>query len=271
MKIYLGLTKIKGPTILVLGMFDGIHMGHRRLIDEAVKLSNDELSPVILCTFNKRPLEVLNPGIQPDRLTTTAQRAREVAGLGVNAMCIMEFNKTIAAQEPEYFIENLVKTFNAEHIFIGYNYTFGKGGRGDGELLKQLGEKHGFKTHVKSRVSDHNETVSSTSIRKLIKIGNVNRANELLQYTYAMPLKLLFNQLNEYHFEYLARKIVPAKGAYKCIISIGIANSFKSYDVIALVQNKKCIVLFAQGDSLPFVTEESKVALHFIDKLNVKY
>ncbi|NMD38286.1 MAG: hypothetical protein GYA87_06345 [Christensenellaceae bacterium] len=270
MKIYLGLTKIKGPTILVLGMFDGIHIGHRRLINEAVKLSENELSPVILCTFNKRPVEVLKPDIQPDRLTTTAQRAREVASLGVNAMCIMKFDKEMANQEPEYFIENLVKTLNAEHIFVGYNYTFGKGGRGNGELLKQLGVKYGFKTHVKSRVSDHGETVSSTRIRSLIKNGNVARANELLQYTYAMPVKFLKKQANEFHFEYLARKIIPKYGAYKCILTVNNINGINDYEVINLVQNKKCIALFAQDELLPCITEDSKIALHYIDKLNIK-
>ena len=270
MKIYLGLTKIKGPSILVLGMFDGIHIGHRRLIDEAVRMSQKELYPVILCTFNKRPLEVLNPEMDADRLTTTAQRAREVAGMGVNAICIMNFTKEMAAQEPEAFIDELVENFNVKHIFIGYNYTFGKGGRGDGKLLEQLGPKLGFKTHIKSRVTSHNESVSSTGIRLLIKNGIIKRANELLQYNFTMPVKLKYAKLNEYHFKYLARKIKPMLGAYKATLIVSNNCEYCNYKVVALVQNKKCIALFAQGDTLPFINKDSKVALHFINKLSVK-
>ncbi|MDY5730169.1 MAG: hypothetical protein SPL05_01360 [Eubacteriales bacterium] len=213
MRIYFSMPQINGPSILCLGVFDGLHLGHKTIIQKAVELSEIELSPVIVYSFDKRPAEFLT-GAKPNLLTTHMQKAKLLHQFGVHALCIDHFDAEVAKIEPEVWLERLCKAFKPEHIFTGYNYTFGNLGRGNNQMLKQFEQEYGYTLHVTSEVLSEELTVSSTRIREHIQKGEIEQANALLGYAYTMPMRLIKIEENKYYFEALGEKIQPSFGNY---------------------------------------------------------
>ena len=186
MKLYLTPPDHLPPGAVVLGMFDGVHKGHRQLLETARAFAQREKLPVYVLTFQRHPLQVLRPQSAPPMLTTLTQRARLMAGAGVDALFALPFTLETANESPEDFLKWLVKTFQPRHVVAGFNYSFGRGGKGNGDMLKAFGENHGYQTHIVSPVTYEGESISSTRIRKLIQAGEMALANYLLGSPYAL-------------------------------------------------------------------------------------
>ena len=186
MKLYLTPPGQLPPGVVVLGMFDGVHKGHRQLLETAKAFARRDRLPVYVLTFQRHPLQVLRPQIAPPMLTTLTQRARLMAGAGVDALFALPFTHETANESPEDFLAWLTDTFSPRHVVAGFNYSFGKGGRGDGEMLKAFGETQGYQTHIVPSVTYEGESISSSRIRKLIQAGEMALANYLLGSPYAL-------------------------------------------------------------------------------------
>ncbi|MGN0778585.1 MAG: bifunctional riboflavin kinase/FAD synthetase [Aristaeellaceae bacterium] len=174
------------PCVLVLGMFDGVHRGHQRLLMQGVELSEQEHLPLNVCTFEPHPLRVLRPEQAPPLLTTLTERAAIMTTFGVDNLCVHTFNRDMAAQDPEDYLAELVRTYQPRHIVCGFNFTFGKGGQGDGEMLAAYGMVYGYETHIVPEVVLDGATVSSTRIRGLLAQGDIRTANRLLGHAYTL-------------------------------------------------------------------------------------
>ncbi len=170
-----------GQTCAVaLGMFDGVHLGHRRLIETTVALARADGIPSAVDTFETHPLRVLCPERAPAQLLTNEQRARRMAALGVDVLVMRPFTLAYAAQPPELFLERLCETLRPRHIVVGYNYTFGRKGGGDAALLERLSGRFDYRLTVIDPVTVGGEPVSSTRIRRLLAEGRRAEAEALL-------------------------------------------------------------------------------------------
>ena len=176
-----------GERVAALGTFDGVHRGHRTLILSAKELATEIGVPLRLCTFNRHPLEILRPENPPEMLSTIPERAALLYGIGVDEMELIPFDQSTADMEPEVFLERLRGFLKVRAVVAGWNYSFGRMGRGNAELLKTDGEKHGYKVLIEPPAKLEDGTViSSTLIRQTLKEGNTERAAELLGYNYSL-------------------------------------------------------------------------------------
>lgn len=210
-----------GPAFCVLGSFDGVHLGHQALLRQAKTEADGDGYKTVVVTFRQHPLSVLAPQRAPKLLSTGDERAAGMEKLGVDALVELDFTQQMSAQEPEEFIQWLTGAMEIRKMVVGYNYSFGKGGRGTPELLKKLSETMGFQVRVLEPVALEGEPVSSSRIRELLTQGKTMEAAKLLGSPYGLAgeikkgkqlgRKLGFPTLN-IHFP--EEKAVPSAGVY---------------------------------------------------------
>jgi riboflavin kinase / FMN adenylyltransferase len=166
-----------GRSVVTVGVFDGVHRGHQRLIGRAVERGRARELPTVLVTFDPHPAELIRPGSHPARLTTLRRRADLVAGLGVDAFCVLPFTPELARTEAAAFAhEVLVERLHAAEVVVGHNFTFGHRAAGDVAALTRLGERFGFLVEGLDLTGDGGVTFSSTYIRACIDAGDVAAA-----------------------------------------------------------------------------------------------
>lgn len=264
MRLYIGMPKIKGPSILCLGIFDGVHLGHRAILQNALKLREKELSPVIVYTFQNRPAEVLK-GAVANLLSNHMQKTVILKNLGVDAICFDYFNKKTAQIEALDWLDSLCKAFQPEHIFTGYNYSFGKLGRGNNQLLKEMELKYGYKLHVMPEVMNNEQDVSSTRIRNLLLSGEIANANHLLGYPYTAVMQFVWEDEHKLYLQCLGKNIIPANGKYAVSIKRNIAG--RKIDVKTVLHIRDSLYIkkanFVNQDFLP----NEKMAIRFSYRL----
>ena len=181
MQIIRDESEYRGPgTVIALGTFDGVHIGHQALILTAEDLARRSGLDAAVCTFDRHPLALLRPGAAPRPLLTQADKMRKLERLGVDLTLVKPFTRAFAAQPARTFLERLAEGMKARAVVVGENYTFGRGGEGDSALLKTLAPELGFEAVVVEPVMDEGEMVSSTLIRRLIEEGDSPRAKRLM-------------------------------------------------------------------------------------------
>lgn len=181
MKIIKNEREYTGPgAVLALGMFDGVHIGHRALIARAVEMARELGAESMVCTFDRHPRSVLFPENAPTPLMTTDEQLAAFTELGVDWALVKPFTRAFADMEPEAYITSLVWGTYARGIVCGEDYSFGRGGRGNTDMLREMAEEYGFRLEVLDCVRDGGDVVSSTLIRALIADGDTARADRLL-------------------------------------------------------------------------------------------
>lgn len=265
MRIYLGMPKIKGPSILCLGIFDGIHLGHRAIINNALRLKEKEISPVIIYTFDKRPAEVLR-NADANLLSGHMQKVQLLAKMGVDAVCIDTFDINTAQIGPEEWLAKLCASFHPEHIFTGYNYTFGQMGKGNNQLLSDLQKKYGYKSHVMPEVVNQGQDVSSTRIRNLILQGDIVHANLLLTYQYAFILRFDREDDKRVYFNYVGKNVKPLQGKYAVTLHQSVSGRIMLYSTVLHLTPEEAFINKSNLPNLLFDTKE-KVAISFAHRL----
>ncbi len=163
---------------IALGTFDGVHLGHRRVIGSAVAWAGRHGTPGSVVTFDPHPLKVLSPSEPPRLLTTTRVKASLVERLGADEMIVIPFTPELSKVEPDAFSrETLSGLLRARHVSVGENFRFGHGAAGDAEFLRGRPE---FETEVVPLIQHAGQTVSSSRIRDLVFAGAVAGAADLL-------------------------------------------------------------------------------------------
>lgn len=172
-------SKIQEPTAVALGVFDGVHLGHRMVIDKAVSLCTDGMRSAV---FTFRSDTVVNKG--SERLLTDADKHRRLSARGVEYLCSPDFNdvRDLAAED---FVRNILfGRLRCRYAVCGKDFRFGRGALGNAELLTRLGKELGFETVVLDKLALRGKIVSSTLIKEHIRRGEILRANELLGYRF---------------------------------------------------------------------------------------
>ncbi|MDT7681551.1 MAG: riboflavin kinase / adenylyltransferase, partial [Pseudonocardiales bacterium] len=144
-----------GRSVVTVGVFDGVHRGHQKLIGRAVAVAAARGLPSVLVTFDPHPTEVVRPGHHPAQLTTLARRAELVGEMGISAFCVLPFTTEMARMPANEFAhEVLVERLHAAAVLVGDNFTFGHGAKGDVPLLRQLGRRFGFAVEGLELITD---------------------------------------------------------------------------------------------------------------------
>jgi riboflavin kinase/FMN adenylyltransferase len=176
-----------GPSVVALGAFDGIHLGHRAILGEAVGRGKAAAAAVVACTFDRHPMEILQPERAPLPIATLDERLDLIADAGVDLTLVLVFTRELASMEPEAFVNDvLVSRLRAREVVVGYNHTFGRGARGDAQLLKTVGEPLGLATLVIAPLLVDGVAVSSSEIRAALKSGDVVQAARYLGRPYSI-------------------------------------------------------------------------------------
>ncbi len=176
-----------GASAVALGVFDGIHLGHRAILATAVGEARRHGLVALACTFEPHPLEVLQPARAPLPLTTLEERLALIAEAGIDATVIVAFTPAVAALEPETFVRDvLVGALKARDVVVGFNHRFGRGARGDAALLEALGPRLGFRAHVVAPLLVDGIPVSSSEVRQALQAGDLERAARLLGRPYSV-------------------------------------------------------------------------------------
>ena len=162
-----------GASVVTIGVFDGVHRGHQRIVARALELAQGDL-PVVVVTFDPHPDEVVRPGPHPPFLSTARRRAELLAGLGADAVCMLPFTYEFSQLGPDEFVRTvLVDRLHAAAVVVGEDFRFGHRAAGDVPLLATLGEKYDFSTEGVPLLADDGVTISSTYIRERLEAGDV--------------------------------------------------------------------------------------------------
>ena len=176
-----------GPSVVTIGNFDGVHIGHRQIMRRVVALARaNKYTPSVL-TFDPHPARVLAPDRAPRLLMTVDQRLRSMEAEGIEAVYLIPFSLEFAKLTPEEFVEQvLVRALKARLVLAGEDFRFGHKQAGNLDTLRELGESFGFRVEVVPGISRRGERVSSTITRKLVVDGSVSRACRMLGAPFAL-------------------------------------------------------------------------------------
>lgn len=181
------LAAVPGPVVLAIGVFDGVHLGHRAVIERARKDAEAMGGTAVVVSFDPHPLRVLRPENAPRLLTSTQHKSRLIEELGVEHLLLIRFDERFAATPPEEFIRELAAAAKPlREICVGHQWSFGKGRAGNLNLLRELGDQLGFDEVGVEAVHVGDQLVSSTAIRKAVEAGELERAAQLLGRRYTI-------------------------------------------------------------------------------------
>src|SRR5215472_6357774 len=173
--------------VAAIGNFDGVHLGHRRILEAVVSAARAASRPSIAITFEPHPLAVLRPDKAPQRIQTLRQKEEAIEALGIETLLVIPFTRDFSLTEPEDFVRDfLCARLRVADLRIGSNFAFGHGKRGNLELLIKMGPECGFVANGVEEVDYAREPVSSTRIRNAIEAGDVVSAAAMLGREYEM-------------------------------------------------------------------------------------
>jgi riboflavin kinase/FMN adenylyltransferase len=214
-------TASRRGSVLTIGNFDGIHLGHQAILRAAVERAAELGAVSTVLTFEPSPSKVLRPESAPLQLSRQAQRLAWFAEAGVEAVILLPFTVELSRLKPEEFVHHiLVRNLNVRTVLVGENFRFGHQQAGDVRLLRELGRKHGFEVAVVPPVTCQGEIVSSTAIRREIASGCVARAARLLGRPFVLtgPVVTGTGTGSRFTFPTLNLKseqeLLPARGVY---------------------------------------------------------
>lgn len=211
-------------SIVTVGTFDGVHLGHRKIIESLSEIAREKNLRKVVVTFNPHPRIALsdnNAGIKI--LTTIEEKINILERLGVDIVYVINFTKEFASTSAIDFYKNiLIDGIGLSHLVIGYDHMFGKNREGNIETIKHLSDEFGFTYHRVEEFRMHGEIVSSSAIRKLLTVNDISKANEFLGSEYTLEglvvvgdkrgSKIGFPTANISLTE--PHKLIPGRGVY---------------------------------------------------------
>jgi len=202
------LKKSYPNTVLTIGNYDGVHLGHQKILSMVGKKAEEINGTSMVMTFDPHPVKVIAPEKNVKLLTTPEEKARLIAKMGIDVLLFITFTKEFSQIAPDDFIsEILVKKLNIKEVIVGANYSFGKSKKGDIDLLRKRGKEFGFHATAVQDVMLHGNIVSTSSIRSLLLKGAVQDVITYLGRAYS-----------------ILGTVIKGKGRGKSILNIPTAN-----------------------------------------------
>lgn len=176
---------------LTIGVFDGVHLGHQKIITGLIESCRKNGMTSLIITFEIHPKKILS-STTPGSLTTINQRMDIISNMGMKAFIVTDFEQEIMSFEATEFVEKvLIDKLRMKELWIGTNFLFGKERKGDVQLLRELSARKGFNLQVVEPVKFENEVISSTRIREYLRQGDVEKASLLLSRPYSVVAEVI--------------------------------------------------------------------------------
>jgi len=222
-------------TVITIGNFDGVHLGHQKLFDFVKRKAKQISGKSIVVTFNPHPIKVLFKEHPLKLITTVEDKIKLIEKCGIDITICIPFTLEFAQIEAEDFVSKiLLDKFNAKWIIVGYDYRFGKNRRGDREMLKKLSEFYGFKVTVVKAYKKRGKILSSTAVRNALMEGNIKEANLFLGRAYHIDGEVIKgagrgSSILGYPTANILPKqeIIPKEGVYAVKVTIKDGLTFK--------------------------------------------
>ena len=221
-RVVSGLPPDVDGTVVTVGTFDGVHLGHRAVLDEIDRRARRRDMHSVLVTFDRHPLTVVRRDAAPDLLTTPDEKKEILSQSGLDYVSFLPFTHALSRLDPESFVRSiLAERFRVRELVIGYDHGFGRARSGSIDLLRRIGEDVGFAVDVVEAVRVSGRAVSSTAIRALIADGRVEGASEMLgrPYSFRGPVVHGLGRGHELGFP---TANIPAPGGTKLLPCQGI-------------------------------------------------
>jgi riboflavin kinase/FMN adenylyltransferase len=248
MKIFHGTNnaKIARPTCLTLGVFDGLHLGHQRIMQTVVERAKATDTIPTAITFDPHPRAVLHPENAPPLLQTLDQRLAAFAVLGIQQTIVIRFTKDFAANEAEEFLRETVhERLQAKEVYLGKGFEFGRNRGGNIELLKKMSAELGFFADEVPEIRLHGQRISSSKIRHLLVEGNINPARKMLGRPYGVEGQIEHGSQRGHEIGFPTanlkpkNRVIPRNGVYvtatlidnvwrRSITNIGVRPTFET-------------------------------------------
>lgn len=214
-------------TVIALGTFDGLHLGHTDVINTARNYAERSGLKLAVFTFSNHPLALIRPDLVPVRIISAEEKIKLLESFGVDYLINIPFTEDFAALSPDEFLDRLA-CFNYRCLVVGENFTYGFLGSGKTETLERSGRKNGFDVIVRPLVKMNGNVVSSTGIRNLIQAGHIEYANRMLGRAYSITGKIVHGEQRGRKLGFPTANIellhgemaVPAPGVYAVTASI---------------------------------------------------
>ena len=246
-------------TYVAIGNFDGVHYGHKKLINETIKAARENSKKAVVFTFEKHPLEFLFPERKFDYINTNEEKLYLLESLGVDVVIMQKLDKNFLEYTPLEFVRILKNKLKVKEIFVGFNFSFGKGGLGTAEDLEYLAEVHNIKVNELPPVTLDGELVSSSAIRRKIANSDFDGAIKLLDH----PMIVIGEVI---HGKKIARqlgfpttnikmdnnRLYPPSGIYGAFLQVSDKNSKVLYGVVNIGYN-------------PTLKQEMSLEVHILD------
>jgi riboflavin kinase/FMN adenylyltransferase len=186
--IAIGLDDVEAaPSVVAIGFFDGVHRGHQSLIARTLKIASERDARAVVVTFDRHPMEVVNPGARPPLLMTLEQRLAALAAQDVDLVVALPFDDSLRHLSPMDFVDHvLAGPMQATHVVVGANFRFGHKAAGDVTTLADLGPAFDFTSEAVTLLEMDEAVVSSTEIRGAIERGDVAQAGRWLGRPYVL-------------------------------------------------------------------------------------
>ena len=212
---------------LTVGVFDGVHRGHQRIIQRLTTGAHAASAPAVVLTFDPHPARLFGRG-DIKLLTLPGERAKLLGKMGVDAVITHPFDRRVADTTAFDFMQYLKSRMDVKHLLLGYDSTLGKNREGDVTRLTEIGRELGYTVETVAALSDESGVISSTEIRKLVTVGNVAEASRLLGHPYSLQGLVMHGDhrgrtigFPTANLAYAREKVIPAGGIYACWAWVG--------------------------------------------------
>lgn len=213
--------------VMALGFFDGVHLGHQSLLQQAKAIAKKEGVKFTVMTFDPHPNEIIKRETDRRYITPLDSKLERISTIGADKIFVVKFNFPFASLPADDFIQKYIVGLNAKHVVVGFDFTFGHKAQGTVDYLRKASKNNPFDVTVISKKTHNHEKISSTLIRQLIKDGDVDLVPYYLGHHF--EIKGFVPQLNRARQEYLTgmeivvnnKCVLPAAGVYRVEIKNG--------------------------------------------------
>ena len=250
--------KEKTGTVVSIGSFDGVHLGHQELIRRMNTIAKQHNLRSVIVSFSPHPRIFFNPETDLKLLTTDSEKTALLSKTGLNDFIIQDFNRDFANQSPDEFIHLLVKQLKMKDLYMGYDHHFGKNRKGSFAYIQSLESRYNFKTHQIDAVVKNEKNISSTIIRKTLHNGDISLANSYLGYEYFITGEVVSGNKLGRQLGFPTANI-SVKNSYKLIPKQGV------YVVYAEIDKQKVFGMMNIGFRPTINGKKQIKEVHFFD------
>ena len=218
--------------VIAIGNFDGVHLGHQKVINDAKKKAKKNKLPFGLMTFEPVPVMFFNKKIKNHRINSLEQKKDQLKKLKLNFLIVIKFNKKFSSLSPEEFIKKIIhKKTNCRFLYVSKNFKFGFKRKGNIEILKKYEKQYNFKNVIVKPFKAKKKTISSTFIRKKIRKGHIEEVNKLLNRNWSIKGKVIKGQKRGRKIGFptcnlkLGSYAIPRLGVYAVKVKINNINN----------------------------------------------